>query len=205
MTLISQSGWQSMYGGYSWGPILQQELDRFKRRGDDPWSDAPSRICEPAPLAIGYGLLLALGLAMALILPLGHVRSAIVLALGALAVGMLALQVGVKFPLEQRLAEQGADAWRPFAAIAPGWNDIQSHLQPIRYTPMFYLACGFAAAAVGLVLLEWYLTFGPGRTMATPTPPSPLAVSPYAYEDEEERPSRRGDRPVELEEDEEPR
>jgi hypothetical protein len=156
--MCSQSGLQGIYGGETFHTRLQAEIDQAKNEGRAV--NVPEGRFSPAlllyPFALLAGVVVGFGAAP------GPVRTVATGALGLFALALLAVQLVIGFPLEQRWKEAEAKDAKQAAERAKGGEGAftvvaekgASLAFEVRYTPWLYVAVGANVLALLLLLAE---------------------------------------------------
>jgi hypothetical protein len=173
-TIVSQSGLQACFGGYSEGAMLN---DPGMRNGPRVQRDR-SQI-KAAPLMIVYGVAILAGLIAALALPVGLVRMGIV---GTCAVAGFLLAIGqliVGFPIAAEVAKANAEQMRnnpiingnpiPLDPFNPAGAPLGINkggppmIMTVETSPWYWLNLFLLAGPIGGLFLEHLVVFAGRR------------------------------------------
>jgi hypothetical protein len=151
--LFTQSGLQTVYGGFSNGPAL----DALGAMGDTKKNDDKKLKKEDVKMAPIMGLYAAGllgGLTLGLLLPLGRGRRVVLAACCLISIAALAGQSALGFPLGNAVDEKlKLEAATP-KGTDPRQIKIDMPLPMRQYTPWFYLSFAGAVGALAVIGAE---------------------------------------------------
>ena len=178
-TVLTQSGLQASYGGYSVttddGEQLRQVIEAERDAAEELQGEHIARKLDLrdrertlfwAPMMIAYALLLATGTGVGFALRPGRQRVFLLGCCAALALLLLLVQTGVGFPPERlveaaaRMAQRDANALRVEEFPVPEEVDSAEAAAPVvhvRYTPWYWLALAATSASLVALGAEWWI------------------------------------------------
>jgi hypothetical protein len=180
--LMTQNEYQTMWGGFSWGPEIAEEQKEAERKVKEWAKEHQAEIeklgkdlqkwakdngydtkqkkeeSDAAPLMIGYFLCVVLAVVLGYAMPPGRLRT-VLFAGAVVAAGLcFGIQTAVGFPLankaEKELKEinKVQDGVNGLLRVAGASVEVPKPY--VRYTPWFYLAWPFLLLPVGVVAVE---------------------------------------------------
>jgi hypothetical protein len=168
VTVVSQSGVQTLYGGYSIAPELEKDMRMGSNQRGNQGGNQQSPAATPqresvgaAPLMVVILLILGVAIVAGLALPWSIVRLPVVAACIALALLTLAVQMLIGFPLEKSIqdsvARSSAPAQpnnQPVLARQDEMARMTASMFRCRYTPWFWIWAVIIGGALLPVLFE---------------------------------------------------
>jgi DNA-directed RNA polymerase subunit RPC12/RpoP len=158
-TLVEQSGFQAVYGGYSQNPALETARTERTRQQRTPQPDEDRDPVSAAPLMLLSIALVVAGIVLWFKTRGPLLRPAAVAACSGAALFVLLVQLGRGFPLERAM---NAPAIRTMTTQAAVFGAIgASGLVEVHYTPWFWLTVFLVGASLIAALIDCWLVVQP--------------------------------------------